>query len=62
MFKSYLMVLVYVEGCWWCVVFYGYKLDEFWLYDFELNGDWLDWILWVWGICGVLIVGFMKEN
>lgn len=61
-FTKHPTVPVYVDGCKRRAAFHGYKLDEFWLHDPELNGDRLDRILRARGIRGVLIVGLMKEN
>ncbi|WP_245844113.1 LacI family DNA-binding transcriptional regulator [Nibricoccus aquaticus] len=61
-FKSHPTVPAYVTGCRRRAEFHGYKLDEFWLHDPELNGDRLDRILKARGIRGALIVGLMKEN
>jgi LacI family transcriptional regulator len=61
-FKRHPTVPRYVEGCRRRAAFHGYKLDEFWLHDPDLNGDRLDRILRTRGIRGALIVGLMKEN
>jgi LacI family transcriptional regulator len=61
-FKSHPTVPAYVAGCRRRAEFHGYKLDEFWLHDPELNGDRLDRILKARGIRGALVVGLMKEN
>ena len=61
-FKSHPTVPVYIEGCRRRAAFHGYKLDEFWLHDPQLNGERLDRILHTRGIRGALIVGLMKEN
>lgn len=61
-FSRHPTVPVYVDGCRRRAAFHGYKLDEFWLHDPELNGERLDRILRARGIRGVLIVGLMKEN
>ena len=61
-FTKHPTVPVYVDGCRRRATFHGYKLDEFWLHDRELNGERLDRILRARGIRGVLVVGLMKEN
>ncbi len=61
-FTRHPTVPMYVEGCRRRATFHGYKLDEFWLHDPELNGERLDRILRARGIRGVLVVGLMKEN
>lgn len=61
-FKAHPTVPVYVSGCRRRAEFHGYKLDEFWLHDPELNGERLDRILKARGIRGALVVGLMKEN
>lgn len=61
-FSRHPTVPVYIDGCRRRAAFHGYKLDEFWLHDPELNGERLDRILRARGIRGVLIVGLMKEN
>jgi LacI family transcriptional regulator len=61
-FRRHPTVPVYVEGCRRRAAFHGYKLDEFWLHDPELNGERLNRILRTRGIRGALIVGLMKEN
>jgi LacI family transcriptional regulator len=61
-FTKHPTVPVYVDGCRRRATFHGYKLDEFWLHDPELNGERLDRILRARGIRGVLVVGLMKEN
>lgn len=61
-FRKHPTVPVYVEGCRRRATFHGYKLDEFWLHDPELNGERLNRILRARGIRGVLVVGLMKEN
>lgn len=61
-FTRHPTIPVYIEGCRRRAAFHGYKLDEFWLQDPELNGDRLDRILRARGIRGALIVGLMKEN
>lgn len=61
-FRRHPTVPTYVEGARQRAAFHGYKLDEFWLHDPELNGDRLNRILRARGIRGALVVGLMKEN
>lgn len=61
-FARHPTIPAYVEGCRRRAAFHGYKLDEFWLHDPELNGSRLKRILGARGIRGALIVGLMKEN
>lgn len=61
-FTKHPTIPTYVDGCKRRAAFHGYKFDEFWLNDPELNGERLDRILRARGIRGVLIVGLMNEN
>ena len=61
-FTQHPTVPAYVQGCRRRADFHGYRLDDFWLHDPELNGERLDRILRTRGIRGALIVGLMKEN
>ena len=55
-------VPTYVEGCRRRAEQLGYKTDEFWLHDAELDGEGLNKILNARGIRGVIVVGLMREN
>ena len=61
-FSRHPTIPVYVEGCRRRAEFHGYRLDEFWLHEPELNGERLNRILTARGIRGALVVGLMKEN
>jgi LacI family transcriptional regulator len=61
-FTRHPTIPAYVEGCRRRAAFHGYKLDDFWLHDPDLNGDRLNRILATRGIRGALVVGLMKEN
>ena len=61
-FKRHPTVPAYVAGIRRRATLLGYRLDEFWLHDPDLNGERLERILRARGIRGVLVVGLMKEN
>lgn len=61
-FRTHPTIPVYAEGARRRAAFHGYKLDEFWLHDPELDGERLDRILRARGIRGALVVGLMNEN
>ena len=52
----------YVAGCRRRADAQGYRLDEFWLHDPDLDGERLNQILRARGIRGALIVGLMKTS
>lgn len=61
-FTKHPTIPVYVRGCKRRAESQGYRLDEFWLNDPELDGDRLNRIMRARGIRGVLVVGLMKAN
>ncbi|HEY0946359.1 MAG TPA: LacI family DNA-binding transcriptional regulator [Opitutaceae bacterium] len=61
-FRAHPTIPTYVEGCRRRAESHGYRLDEFWLHDRELNGERLNRILRTRGIRGLLVVGLMNEN
>jgi LacI family transcriptional regulator len=61
-FTRHPTVPAYVAGIRRRATLLGYRLDEFWLHDPDLNGERLERILRARGIRGVLVVGLMKEN
>jgi LacI family transcriptional regulator len=61
-FTRHPTVPTYIEGCRRRAEFHGYRFDEFWLHDPELNGERLNRMLLARGIRGALVVGLMKEN
>lgn len=52
----------YVEGCQRRAKVRGYRFDEFWLHDPNLNGSRLDRILRTRGIRGLIIVGLFHDQ
>ncbi len=61
-FTDHPTVPAYVEGCRRRAASHGYKFDEFWLHDPQLNDTRLARVLRARGIRGIIIVGLMKEN
>ncbi len=61
-FTRHPTIPVYVQGCRERAEAQGYRLDEFWLHDPELDGPRFNRILRTRGIRGVIVVGLMKTN
>lgn len=61
-FTRHPTIPVYVEGCRRRAEALGYRLDEFWLHDPELDAARLNQILRSRGICGAVVVGLMRTN
>lgn len=61
-FLNHPTIPAYVEGCRRRAHALGYRLNEFWLHDHNLDGIRLNKILRARGILGVVIVGLMRDN
>lgn len=61
-FTRHPTIPAYVQGCRRRAESQGYRMDEFWLHDPELDGPRLNRILRTRGIRGVIIVGLMDET
>ncbi|RRJ97044.1 LacI family transcriptional regulator [Opitutaceae bacterium TAV4] len=61
-FERHPTIPVYVAGCRERSSFLGYKFDEFWLHDPELNGERLHRIFQARGIRGAVVTGLMHGN
>jgi LacI family transcriptional regulator len=61
-FRAHHSVPSYVEGCRRRAALNGYRFDEFWLHDPELNGERLERILRTRGIRGAIVVGLFGQN
>lgn len=61
-FKRHPTIPVYVRGCRRRAEALGYRFDEFWLHDPDLDGAKLNRIMRARGIRGVIVVGLMKTN
>ncbi len=61
-FTRHPTIPLYVSGCRRRAEELGYRLDEFWLHDPQMNGERLNKILRARNIKGAIVVGLMKEN
>jgi LacI family transcriptional regulator len=61
-FRRHPTIPIYVAGCRRRAEELGYGLDSFWMHDPKFSGERFCSIFSARGICGVLIVGMMKEN